>query len=213
VFVDTETTSLRHDRRIWEIGMIRRDETGDTEIGIYVADVDLSEADPYSLEIGGFHERHPLCRPKAAGDTNLILGEQDAAAIVRDWTHKAHLVGTVPNFDAEGLAGLMRRVWMCPTWHYHLIDAETMAIGWLHAWQSLEPLEDEDGNPAARPLGLPWDSDAVSKSCGVDSTLFPRHTALGDARWARALYDRVTGHPTPETTKPADVDHIFGHPF
>ena len=61
-FIDTETTSLRHDRRAWEIAVITR-EPGkpDQEKSWFVAseDLDLGNADLMSLKIGRFHERHP----------------------------------------------------------------------------------------------------------------------------------------------------------
>lgn len=61
VFLDTETTSTGRDRRPWEIAMIRRDDTGEKALTIFVdvADLDLDNADPDALRIGGFHSRHP----------------------------------------------------------------------------------------------------------------------------------------------------------
>ena len=46
---------------------------------------------------------------------------------------------------------------------------------------------------------LPWDSDEISRVVGVDPDDFDRHTALGDARWARAIYDAITGGPKEES--------------
>ncbi len=37
----------------------------------------------------------------------------------------------------------------------------------------------------------PWDSNKLSLAVGVDPDDFDRHTALGDARWAKAIYERV----------------------
>jgi hypothetical protein len=39
----------------------------------------------------------------------------------------------------------------------------------------------------------PWDSEVLSRAVGVDPNAYERHTALGDARWARDIYDAVTG--------------------
>ena len=39
----------------------------------------------------------------------------------------------------------------------------------------------------------PWDSDALSRAVGVNPDDFDRHTALGDARWAKAMYEAVMG--------------------
>lgn len=38
---------------------------------------------------------------------------------------------------------------------------------------------------------LPWDSDNLSRMVGVDPDRFDRHTAMGDALWTQAIYDRI----------------------
>ena len=59
VFLDTETTSLRHDRRAWEIAMIRREVDGtEAETHLFV-DVSIANADQRALAIGGYFDRHP----------------------------------------------------------------------------------------------------------------------------------------------------------
>ena len=42
-------------------------------------------------------------------------------------------------------------------------------------------------------LGIepPWDSEKLSNLMCVDPDEFDRHTALGDAQWAKILYDAV----------------------
>ncbi|WP_267595512.1 hypothetical protein [Carbonactinospora thermoautotrophica] len=41
---------------------------------------------------------------------------------------------------------------------------------------------------------MPWRSDELSIACEVEpAPPEDRHTALGDARWARDLYDAITG--------------------
>ena len=187
VFVDTETTSLRRPyrpagRRIWEIGMIRREPDGtEREKGLLVYDVDLRDADPASLAVGRFHERHvrgndhPLANP-AAPDAPQVAEEAKAAATVQRWTTGAHLVGAVPAFEDLGLEDLLYRHGLCPGWHYHLCCVENLAAGKL----GLQP---------------PWDSDELSRKLGVEVSDEDKHTALGDARWAKAVYDAVMGLP------------------
>jgi hypothetical protein len=52
------------------------------------------------------------------------------------------------------------------------------------------------GEDDVDPPSLPWDSDALSRLCGVDPPgEVERHTALGDARWAMRLYDAIVGAP------------------
>lgn len=212
VFLDTETTSLRPDRKAWEVAMIRRDDDGERETQFYV-DVTLEEADPVSLRIGGYYDRHPLGKatsglgeceePTFTTGDPLVLGsfleEVAAARVVAAWTHGAHLVGAVPAFDAEVLARLLRDNWLCPGWHYHLIDVETLAVGWLARKFG------EDAKIAAVPDAVavqmkraefepPWDSETLSLALGVEPPdEDERHTALGDARWAARIYDQVLG--------------------
>ena len=111
------------------------------------------------------------------------LREATVAALVEEWTRGAHLVGAVPNFDADCLDKMLRRHRLIPAWHYHLIDVEAMAVGWL------SHMDRYAGWSQA-----PWKSDALSRACGVEPpTDDERHTALGDARWAMRWYDAMTG--------------------
>lgn len=113
------------------------------------------------------------------------LCAHDAAKEVMSWTFGAHLVGAVPNFDAEALARLLRAEGYLPSWHYHLIDVEAMAVGWLFGTYP---------NGAALVGEPPWKSDDLARACGVEPpTDDERHTALGDTRWAMRWYDAMTG--------------------
>jgi hypothetical protein len=216
VFLDTETTSLRPDRRAWDIGIIRREPDGiEREITLFVSDIDLSGADLIALRIGHFYERHPMYRAEIGGafvaetedddtvdfnqaqqllDTDECLyPERRVAQIVERWTRGAHIVGSVPNFDTECLAAMLRRHGLCPAWHYHLIDVEPLAIGWLRGLMSADGYADKsfctdiDTEP-------PWKSDDISRACGVEPPGDDeRHTAMGDAKWVARLFDRITG--------------------
>jgi len=109
-------------------------------------------------------------------------------------THGAHLVGAVVSFDEERLRRLLRANGECPMWHYHLADVEALAAGWIAG----RPGGTWVGKAAA-PVDPtpPWRSDDLSLDVGVDPDKFDRHTALGDARWAMAIYDAVmSGNPT-----------------
>lgn len=172
VFIDTETTSLRPDRRAWEIGYIlRAPGVEDEEHTWFVneGDLDLANADLMSLKIGRFHERHP-----DYSGPGSPASERDLMEIVEGDTRGAILVGAVPNFDAEVLAARMRAHGLCPAWHYHLIDVETLAAG-------------------HRGLRPPWGFDDILTAYGLTYDEADRHTALGDARMARDLYDAVLG--------------------
>jgi hypothetical protein len=181
-FVDTETTSLQPGRRAWEIAVITRDPGAtDREWSVFVtaADLDLGNADPASLRVGRFHERHP----EYGAGAGQAVPEAVALAEAERLTRGAHLVGAVPGFDAEVLAARMRAHGICPAWHYHLQDFETLIAGYLRgAGQPVPP--------------LPWRSDELSRLAGAEPPGDgDRHTALGDARWASRAWDAVMGAP------------------
>jgi len=191
-FVDTETTSLRPDRRAWEIAVIARDTEGRDKEHTWFVDadqLDLGSADLMALKIGRFHDRHPQFRDDGAA-TIAALDEADVLEAVEAVTRGAHLVGAVPNFDAEVLGARMRAQGICPSWHYHLVDVEALAVGWLNGRGPAKWLNAGELAAIAAP---PWKSDDLSRAAGVDPDQFDRHTALGDARWARAIWDAVCG--------------------
>lgn len=210
VFLDTETDGVHPGRKVWEVAMIRRDDAGRRETSFFV-DIDLSTADPFGLKVGRFYERHPLGRQLSAAysndhaaspvwesadwrERNGIPRIAAAAMRVARWTHGAHIVGAVPNFDTEVLATLLRANGLTPSWHYHLIDVEALAVGWING-VGMQAVN--DGVIAAADLtktAPPWKSDDLSRAVGVEPPAEDeRHTALGDARWAMRLYDAITG--------------------
>lgn len=238
-FVDTETDGVHPGRTAWEVALIRRDYAEDlsswTETSVsFFIDIDLATADPFGLKVGGFYERHPMGLylaglpdfdgerlPSVGTGTSFELESPLAAArLIAQLTHGTHLVGAVPSFDAEVLARLLRDHGLIESWHYHLIDVEAMAVGWLMAtpihWVSgatppskevLEEVGHKFGNggmwilPAEaatverRSIQPPWNSDELSLACGVNPpSEADRHTAMGDARWAKRWYDKITGH-------------------
>jgi len=195
-FIDTETTSLRHDRRAWEIGIIARTNGIDTEHHwfIDINDLDLGNADVMSLKIGRFYERHP--QPSAHWTTGLPVVSSEATALrdVEAVTRGAHLVGAVVSFDADVLSQRMRANGICPSWHYHVVDVEALAAGWLHRHAAvLENREAtiEEATALRRLASPPWKSDDLSAALGITVSEEDRHTALGDAKFARAIYDAV----------------------
>ncbi len=187
VFLDTETTGLHADRRVWEIGMIRRDDdfTGDRERRFFVKNPGLATAEPYALKIGGFYNRHPQYNGRDADPNNALLDRYEAAKRVEEFTRDAIIVGINPLFDLEVLGKMMRSLDLRPAWHYQPVDLPSVAIGWL----------------AARGVhvDLPTRSEDLAAMClvkpGPDED---RHTALGDARWTRDWWDAIQ----PDQTDP-----------
>lgn len=190
-FMDIESDGVHPGRRPWEIAIIRRTETSERTLSIFV-DIDLSTADPIGLRVGGFYDRHPVGRwlanvepaddrPNPYDVSGGFRSRWKAAELVARWTHGAHVVGAVPNFDTETLDRLLRERSLIPAWHYHLIDVESLAVGYLRG----------QGKPAPK---RPWKSDDLMASIGVPTPPEDqRHTALGDARWVMDAYDLVMG--------------------
>jgi hypothetical protein len=170
VFLDTETTGLSLTDDVWDFAAIVREPgESDREVQTFIRhDEGKAEQLPEAF----------LADYRARYDHDLALTGFQAARLIADLTsNKAHVVGAVPNFDTERLALLLRRYGIEPRWHYHLIDVENLAVGYLAGKGAL--------------IAPPWDSDELSARLGIVVPKEERHTALGDARWARDLYDAV----------------------
>lgn len=193
-WLDCETTALHRRRRAWETAaIVRPPGQPDTEHHWFVdvRDLDLSYADPVSLRMGGFWERHPQARfvEESGGKVRLtpealyqvrpvegVFGEREMLAAVAELTAgKAVIAGSNPAFDQYTLAPRMEWHAITPDWHYHPEDVPGVARGWLLA----------QGIPAPRK------SDEIARACGLDLDAYGRHTALGDCRLFRDLYDLV----------------------
>lgn len=173
-FVDTETTGLNFDvHEVWEVGLVVRgsDVRGeDGEYRWFLNTHRLHLADPFALNVGGFHERY-----KAA----LITPAYDFGPAFCKLTASAVWVGCNPMFDIRMLEPLTRDY--VPSWHYRPICAESLAVGHLMA----EAWEHGGGR-----VPVPWSNHKdIAPRLGVELT--DEHTALGDARYAAALYDAV----------------------
>ena len=211
VFLDTETTGLDPDRHsIWEVALIIPDPGGGTpDEHVWQFPVVEIEADPFALDIGRWWDRrwprgrehdeysqvdaidalYNAHKPKGRDSADSDRGR--AIAPNRQWcehfrhlTTGAHLVGAVVSFDEERLRRLLRANGVVPRWHYHLVDVEALAAGYLAGSSVI------DWSEISVP---PWESHELSTAIGVDPDLFDRHTALGDARWAKAIYEAVIG--------------------
>lgn len=187
VFVDTETTALDRDlRQIWEVALV----TAEGTEHVWHLPVDLSKADPISLSMNGFHDRY---NNWDTPPEDWPYYRREFASEFEQLTRGLHLVGACVNFDELSLWRLLRDHGQTPMWHYHLGDVENMAVGYLasgvtpRAWPGT-------GFDYPRDLHRPpWDSRLLSLAVGVDPERFDRHTALGDALWAKAIYEAVMG--------------------
>lgn len=185
VFIDTETTGLQaHRHEVWEIAIIERRNSGavfeDVE-HVWHVRPDLQKADPAALRLNRFYERTaPLDAWKPGQPGKGWDPQREASREVARLLAGATIVGLNPTFD---VAFFERWLWaqgQCGAWDYHLVDVRAMALGWLHA--KVEP-----------PERIGMSSDVLAVACGVDPVVDGRHTAIGDARWVRDWYDKLTG--------------------
>lgn len=200
VYVDTETTRLGPRRLPWDLALIRVEPDGTRwEFQTFI-DIDLSDADPFSLGIGRFYERHPVGiwhaygvseetvdelmdgPPTAGARPSFMTLEQAAGAWCR-WTHGCHVIGAVPNFDTEVMGDVVRENRLIANHHYHLSDIENLIAGFLRGRLRYDREMTVDERARVMELAdLPWDSDALFAEIGVTTPEGERHTALGDAR-------------------------------
>lgn len=177
-FVDCETTGLHPNRRAWEVAIIRREPDGsETEYVTFVEDVDLSTAELKGLQVGRFYDRHPLYNGEVAHGGLLTTAraartlniESLVAYDVERFTRNATIIGAVPSFDTETFSGMLRRHNLIPAWHHRLRCVESLTAGFL-----------------GRDVG------GLADCAAALSIEHPHaHTALGDARTARAIWDQV----------------------
>lgn len=194
IFLDTETTGLDLSDDIWEFAAIRREGDG-------TPDVPLHMFIEHSAEKASALPEKFLADHNARYEPEHAVSHRDAARLIHRHLRpsadgqRAHIVGSVPNFDTERIGFMFAAHGLSIPWHYHLIDVETLAVGFRHG----RAVGQADGNTGMRSkvyrpdLPLPWSSDDLSESVGVTPPTDARHTAMGDAEWARDLWDRITG--------------------
>ena len=131
----------------------------------------LLEMHPKAAEVNRYWQR--IDEPDWTWDD-----PQTARDEIRGLLDGAHVVGAVPDFDARFITEWYRRAGETPPrWHYHLIDVETLIVGYIgHALPTLR-------------LELPWNSDDLSRYVGIEPPDDEhRHTALADAIWAARVF-------------------------
>lgn len=183
VFLDAESLGLDPFAPIWEVAALRRSQNGGT-IGLHLHV--QHDPEPWLAELpaqfaNDYRNRFNQLRAHSPVD----VGER-LAALMRD---HPHVVGAVPDFDTERIARqLLEPFGIDRPWHYHLIDVENLAVGYL-----VGAAARGDGYARQYIPDLPWRSEDLSRAIGVDPDQFDRHTAMGDVRWVMAQYDAVMG--------------------
>ena len=177
VFLDTETTGLDPDRHeIWEVALIDWDGEGWVEYQWFIKPERLEDADPIALDIGKYWERVPR-----NGSDAKWTDAQIVCNAIRALTWNKHLCGAIPSFDEERLRLMMYANGVPWKWHYHIIDIEAMSVGWIL------------GKRPEIEIELPWKSEQLIDLIDPRSRITPteKHTALGDARQVKAIFERI----------------------
>ena len=191
VVLDTETCGLDINDPIWEVAAIRRDPDGtETEYHAFVRhNVRAAERLPESFRAD--HDAR-YREDRAVTPFGMVEGLLTLFGPPEDYRQRAHVVGAVPSFDTERLGRLFRAFASeCEVpWHHHIQDAETLALGYVAALAKEYPASRFADYMASVP---PIDSDELSALVDVDPDQFERHTAMGDVKWALAIYDAVMG--------------------
>jgi DNA polymerase III epsilon subunit-like protein len=182
-FVDTETAGLHPDKHpIWEIGVI----------------VDGEEYVWQQQMFGGGKRWKEWVDPWVVENMPRIIDEYDPAKALTlrssvnqfvELVRGRHVVGCNPRFDMERIHRTWRAFhqddWEEP-WNYHLIDVEALMLGWR-----AHGMRDTFETPT-----LPWKASDLARQVGVNPEDFePKHSALADARFARACFEAVMGGP------------------
>lgn len=190
VFMDTETTGLDLTDDIWEFAAIRREADGTHTV--YHAFIE-HEGYKCARLPEPFLSDHLRRFPKELDGAEAAIGETvmsrgKAVEFIADVLRgRPHVVGAVPNFDTERLSRMFS-LYAMPRepWHYHLIDIENLAVGFLSGRDA--------GDDAL--LEPPWKSHDLSAALGVPDPIEVQHTAMGDVIWAMHMYDAVVNRAT-----------------
>ncbi|MFE9286628.1 3'-5' exonuclease [Streptomyces olivaceus] len=197
-FIDCETTGLNPDTHsMWELAVIRRENGTDTEHlwQIRLANWEIEQAEPKAMEINRYRERNALPDDYQVGDMTHACGlphpmkRDELRDQLRGMLDGAVLIGSNPAFDASFLKVFLETV----PWHYRTIDIATLAAG-RKLGQVDMVLRTGGKQLDSDIVEFPLSSRNLSRWVGVEPPGDDvAHTALGDARWARDVFDAVTG--------------------
>ena len=205
-FVDVESCRLGSEQgsALWELAIIAREPAGDVEY-LWQIRPSLEHAEANALRIGGYYERCKVAdRPVGSG---MILshpkykGKHQAMAAVGIAREVARLldgaliVGANPWFDAGHIDVFLREYGQALSADYHMRDISSVVAGY-RAGQSREIRNAIfcKAFPADMPVPAPLATSKlteVARALGFNPDSYKTHTALGDARLARDIWNAV----------------------
>lgn len=203
VIVDTETTGLDPDtEQVFEIAVYDLD-TDTYKTWTIEPHPDTIEAmHPKAAEVNRYHERTAdkdwlwTVEHYSHGYENKEV--HDMLHDLSNWLDGNHILGAVPDFDARFLTTMYKAFdFDAPRWHYHLIDIEAVAVGYMlhakalhglssstEAWLKVQQID--------QLLELPYKSDDLAAWFGVEpAPEVERHTALGDVMWTKRWWEAM----------------------
>jgi|GEM_PF-1235424 len=206
-FLDTETVTLEPGPDVmWEIGVITRDGDRSTDREwTYQLRPAMAKADPESLEISRFEERYLLREKRAQalawselqGDEPAKLTFSGLALALHTLLDGRSVFGICPSFDTLRISLFLRKQFARvpgyrDPFHYQPHDVEDEVAGYLRALAN--DLRQPPVNPDA--FDIPRPTELLAEAMGVALKPEDKHTAMGDARFARDLHDAVNGGST-----------------
>ncbi len=194
VFTDCETTGLdvfRHDA--WEISWIVWDTNSskyaDDDMNRWVEATrtiwppSLQDAEPMALSVNQFYQR---TRPIMEGDRPVFDDPRYVAEEMAYVFAGKHVIGACPWFDDRFYQKFLMQHGYQIAWHYHLLDVEAAALGYMAG------LQENRGNYMELPF--PWKSDWLAEQLGMTRPEEKdRHTSLGDTREVKQVFERIFG--------------------
>lgn len=206
-FIDTETTGLDDSiHPIWEVAVIvdgeehcwqqklnvwAPDDVVEAEVwtppgarrGLPISDTGqwgrLPTVSPWSLE-NGLADRYNHVDALAPADSIRRFAELTAGRAI---------IGSNPSFDMTRL-GLLhdRYIGGRHPWDYHLIDIRSAVVP--RALDYHRRISDARDEPYGETPSPRWSTARLSEMIGVDPPE-TGHTALGDARWVKEMWETV----------------------
>lgn len=203
-FVDCETVTLDAGPDVmWEIGVITRDDGRPDEEWRFQLRPNMAKANEESLEIGRFTERYELKGKRAQalgwhpanGDEPATMTYGALAITLHSLLSGRSIFGICPSFDTLRIGLFLRKQWGSSVagsagfgykdpFHYQPHDVEDEVAGYLRGLKV-------DSVGGADPFAIPRPTELLAEAVGVTLKPEDKHTGLGDARFARDLYDAV----------------------